>query len=222
MGFLIRRADKELWWSDRVSNWVADPREGRVWATRDLAVNAVSRISRYTAGKFAPERFVIKEFPDLVPPADEAAIFGTPIIFKLEDVDQAKEVLGLLRGQQLKIEGKLTERQSLGGPAQKEWLGRRADLRFALSCIIRKARYVNNWINIQNTAEKGYQNKTTRRFGLSILTEAEKTLDLFMSCKERGLSDEDAREVALDQLAILVCELYGTPSSRKDHSENLS
>lgn len=212
MGFVLKRTGMDLWWSEQESNWVKSPADARIWRAREGAQTSVSRISRFIWANFFPQNFAIEERPELEPHADEPHLFVTPKAFTFTTMEEAKLILGELRDHQLKIESSLHQRLPKSSPQQRrEYLARRHDLRYALSCIIRKAKYVHDWISVHNLVGSGQTAKKTRKFGTNILVEAQKAVDLFISCKERGLSDKDARDVVLDQVAFMVCQVYGTP-----------
>lgn len=216
MGFVIKRTDMELWWSDSDSNWVKEPEQGRIWRSRDAALNSISRISRFVSGKFIPERYSVEDRPEIAPHEDEPSIFVTPKIFKFDTEEEAQAHLEELRDHQLKIEAALHQRSATAGGRQHEYLARRDDLRFALSCIIRKAKWVANWISVHRMVDSGSVAKKTRKFGTNILIEVNQAIDLFIGCKERGLTDEHAKEVVMDQVTLMVCDYYGVPPpSRK-------
>lgn len=218
MGFCVKRWDMDLWWSDSQSTWVKEPRDGRIWRTRDAALNSINRISRYISGKFVPGRYTVDEHPNLDPHDDEPFIFVTPKIFKVTTMLEAKALLEELRDHQLRIESALHERVAMDRTKQREYVARRQDLRYALSCIIRKAKFVRNWITIHNLAEDAKPGTTAakrvRKYGANILTEVRKAVDLFGSCLEKGLSPDDAKEVVMDQVTLELCDLYGTPQPK--------
>ncbi len=123
---------------------------------------------------------------------------------KIQSIEEAERLKAELADMQVDIQTQLGDRDKHHPDGSRftsnEYWQWRKKASFAMACGVKQLRFLKQWIKNYNKINGTHGGNPKAKKGLVI--ECEKAIDLFLSYKKQGLSDEDSKLAVLDEMTL--------------------